>query len=112
MPSIVRILLALQICLLFVTGCAVDDDDAYDAELTTEASDTEEVAAPDAPAPEGDVAVDGSTSTAEKALCTSFRLNSRATRATCRSHCASRGQTALAFDDTRKICRCCSAGPL
>jgi hypothetical protein len=114
MSHLVRFLFALQICTVFVAGCAVDDDDVDDAELdassdVAEPGDAEPVATPDVP----EAAPDGATdSIAAKALCTRIRLNNRATLNTCRNVCSGRGQTALGFDNQTKICRCCSPGPL
>src|SRR5690349_14446354 len=113
MSHIIRILFALQISVLFVAGCAVDEDDAADTELAVDDIADEAVATPDVPelALDG-VAADDAITAQAAPICTRLRLNNRATFATCRSTCASRGQNALGFDNTTKICRCCSAGPL
>ena len=114
MSHIIRVLFALQICMLFVVGCAVDGDDADAVDTSTdvaEPSADEAAAAPDYL----EAAEDGAAtaqSVTEKAICTRIRLDNRATLNTCRNTCRSRGQNALGFDNVSKICRCCSAGPI
>ena len=111
MSQLVRIIFALQICILFVAGCVVDDDSAADTELTigsdvADPAPSEAVAAPDVP----EAALDGaaaSDAVTTKGRCQVFRLSNRATGTTCFNFCSDRGQQSLRFDDRNKICRCC-----
>ena len=114
MSHLIRVLFALQVCIMLVAGCAVEDDVDTESTDTSDVADpavAEATATPDVP----DVALENALTTESvtaQAICTRYRLNNRATLATCRSTCASHGQNALGFDNAAKICRCCGVGPL
>jgi hypothetical protein len=137
MRQLIRIIFALQICILFGVGCVVEDDSSVDTELAI-ASDvadpttSEEVATNDdleatldgvttaepcdeevATNDDAEAALDGVTpaSVTVKAGCTSRRMNNQATFATCRSFCSGFGLITQSFNSSTKICRCCTAGP-
>jgi hypothetical protein len=116
MSHLIRLLLALQISIVFVAGCAVDEDGIDDTDLAADTDvaapvDDEAAATSDVPEVAQSRAASADAVSAQ-ALCSSIRLDSRATVSTCRNACANRRQTALGFDNRTKICRCCSPGPL
>ena len=110
MSHLIRILFALQICILVVAGCAVDEDSAVDTELTAsgdvaDPGASEAVVTPDV----AEAAIDGAAAvTTQGESCVSLRLNNRATAGSCSSACSRAGRLRMQrFDNRNKICVCC-----